>query len=179
MWTKNIEMAIKAFIQFKSNYPQYARFRLVVAGQINVKNRSYLMKLQGITSGRDDVEFVISPSDDAFWNLYANCYSVLFPAFNEDWGIVPLEANAYGKPVIATNCGGPRESQVNEQTGYLVPSEPKAFSQAMARLAADEHLVRTIGRAARDSARQYDWSHFVNRIDAVVEEIVKAASPPG
>jgi glycosyltransferase involved in cell wall biosynthesis len=86
--------------------------------------------------------------------------------------MVPLEANAYGKPVIAVNEGGPLESQVDGQTGYLVPSEPQAFAQAMARLAADEKLVRTMGRAARENARQYDWSHFVNKIDTVLEKIV-------
>jgi glycosyltransferase involved in cell wall biosynthesis len=68
--------------------------------------------------------------------------------------------------------GGPRESQVDGKTGFLVSLEPGAFAQAMARLVADEKLVRIMGHAARENARQYDWSHFVDRIDLVLEKLV-------
>jgi len=171
MWTKNVELAIQAFILFKKS-PELEHFRLVIAGRVDAKSQSYLEKLRKMTTYRDDVEFVISPTDNMLWSLYANCYSVLFPSFNEDWGMVPLEANTYGKPVIATNLGGPRESQVDGKTGFLVSLEPGAFAQAMARLVADEKLVRIMGHAARENARQYDWSHFVDRIDLVLEKLV-------
>jgi len=171
MWTKNIETAIKAFLIFKDS--DQRNFRLVVAGSLDSKSESYFRDLRLLVAGRDDVEFLISPSDRVLWDLYANCYAVVFPAFNEDWGIVPLEANVYGKPVIATDCGGPRESQLDGHTGFLVDPEPQAFAQAMKRLAGDRDLVQKIGRFARENAQQYDWSLFVNRIDTVLEHLAE------
>jgi len=170
MWTKNIELAIQAFLRFKG-FLKWKHFRLVIAGRIDNKSKPYLQELQRMTMGRDDVEFIMSPTDYDLWNLYSNCYAVLFPAFNEDWGIVPLEANAFGKPVVATNSGGPKESQINGKTGFLVSSDPEGFSKAMTRLAEDKNLVRVLGHNARDNARKYHWTNFVNRIDAVLEEV--------
>ena len=73
--------------------------------------------------------------------------------------------------MIASNRGGPAESQADAETGFLVLAEPEAFARAMAVLAADGHLARTMGRAGRERVRRYDWSHFVTRIDDVLEEV--------
>jgi glycosyltransferase involved in cell wall biosynthesis len=132
-----------------------------------------LAYLRETAQNRHDIEFVISPSDPVLHGLYANCYATLFPPFNEDWGMVPIEANAYGKPVIAVNRGGPLESQVHGKTGYLVPAEPEAFAKAMASLADDEQLVRTMGEQARQHALKYDWSRFVVRMDEVLEDAAR------
>ena len=179
MWTKGVETAINAFLHFKCLSPAHGRFRLIVAGAVDKKSQLYLARLREEARGRGDIEFVVSPTDQILHSLYADCYAALFPAFNEDWGIAPLEANAFGKPVIATNRGGPAESQVDGETGFLVPAEPEAFARAMAVLAADEDLARTMGRAGRERARRYDWSHFVSRIDDVVEEVAESHAGSG
>jgi glycosyltransferase involved in cell wall biosynthesis len=173
MWTKGIETAIKAFVHFRGMSPAHGPFRLIVAGRVDKKSEPYLARLREQARGRDDIEFVVSPTDQMLHRLYADCYAALFPAFNEDWGMAPLEANAFGKAVIASNRGGPAESQVDGETGFLVPAEPEAFARAMAVLAADEHLARTMGRAGRERVRRYDWSHFVTRIDDVLEGVAK------
>jgi glycosyltransferase involved in cell wall biosynthesis len=173
MWTKNIDLAIHAFTQFKTLSPRYAPFRLVVAGQVDRKSRVYLEKLRTISEGREDIGFVVSPSDEEMKRLYANCYSVIFPAFNEDWGLVALEANAFGKPVVACDRGGPKESQQHGETGYLAPPQPEAFAQALASLATDFNLVQRMGIRARENSRRYDWEHFVNRSDQVLENLAE------
>lgn len=173
MWTKNVETAIHGFMRFKKMRPAQRPFRLIVAGAVDVKSQPYLAYLREIAQHREDIEFVISPSDQVLDGLYANCYAALFPPFNEDWGMVPIEANAYGKPVIAVNRGGPLESQVHGKTGYLVAAEPEAFAKAMASLAENERLVRTMGEHARQHALKYDWSHFVARMDEVLEETAR------
>jgi glycosyltransferase involved in cell wall biosynthesis len=170
MWTKNVETAIRGFVHFKNMCAAHRPFRLIVAGAVDAKSEPYLAGLREIAQNRDDIEFIISPTDQVLHGLYANCYAALFPSFNEDWGMVPLEANAYGKPVIAVNCGGPLESQVPGKTGFLVPAVPEAFAKAMAVLAEDEQLVRTIGEQARQHALKYDWSHFVGRMDDVLDK---------
>ena len=53
---------------------------------------------------------------------------------NEHFGIVPLEAMAAGRPVIACNSGGPRESVLHDVTGFLCAPLPGNFADAMQRL---------------------------------------------
>lgn len=59
------------------------------------------------------------------------CDAFVLPSHHESFGIVYVEANACGKPVIASRCGGP-ESIVNEMNGLLVPvSDPVKLAEAM------------------------------------------------
>ena len=53
---------------------------------------------------------------------------------NEHFGIVPLEAMAAARPVIACNSGGPRESVLHGTTGFLCRPDPVAVAAAMAQL---------------------------------------------
>ena len=75
------------------------------------------------------------------------------------------------------NRGGPAESQVDGETGYLVPAEPEAFADVMTVLAANQDLARRMGRTGRDRVSRFDWSHFVSRIDEVVEEVTSETLP--
>nr|CAB3488078.1 unnamed protein product [Digitaria exilis] len=73
---------------------------------------------------------------------------------DEHFGIVPLEAMAAHKPVIACNSGGPVETVVNEVTGFLCDPSPAEFSKAMLKLVCDRDLALRMGRQARDHVVQ-------------------------
>ena len=60
-----------------------------------------------------------------------------------------LEAMASAMPVIASPVGGNPEVVIDQETGYLIPSRPQAIADALARLAADGRLRRTLGDAGR------------------------------
>ena len=64
--------------------------------------------------------------------LLAACIAVVYTPPGEHFGIVPLEAMAAGRPVIACNQAGPLESVVHGVTGLLCKPEPAAFGEAMA-----------------------------------------------
>ena len=67
--------------------------------------------------------------------LLAAAAAVVYTPANEHFGIVPLEAMAAGRPVLACNSGGPTESVLHGRTGLLAEPEPAAFASAMAQLA--------------------------------------------
>ncbi len=113
MWTKNVELGIRALMELKRSHRDVASvqpLRLVIAGMVDAKSRPYLAWLRELAVGRDDIEFVVCPPDADLFDLYDRCLAVLFTPPNEDWGIVPLEAMAFGKPVVSVNRGGPVES---------------------------------------------------------------------
>ena len=63
----------------------------------------------------------------------------MYTPANEHFGIVPLEAMAAGRPVIAVNSGGPLETVRHQSTGLLCEPQPEAFARAMMTLVVRPH----------------------------------------
>ncbi len=64
------------------------------------------------------VEFLGPVDDEQLINSYKNCKALIFPG-NEDLGLVMIEAQTFGKPVIAYNAGGAMEIIVEGKTGLF------------------------------------------------------------
>lgn len=175
MWTKNIELAIDAFLRVRQRAGA-ADLRLVVAGFVDEKSRSYIARLREMAGTGQGVEFVVSPDDTTLQELYRNAYAIAYPPVNEDWGLVPLEAMAYGKPVVAVDGGGPRETVRHNETGFLVPPDADRFADALHALATSPELVRRMGQAATRRAAEFDMARFVDVLDARVEHVVSSSS---
>ena len=73
-------------------------------------------------------------SDQEKAALLAACTALLYTPVNEHFGIVPLEAMAAARPVVACNSGGPKESVIDGVTGFLCAPEPSSFAAAMTKL---------------------------------------------
>jgi glycosyltransferase involved in cell wall biosynthesis len=170
MWTKNIELGIDAFLSFCAHRPDLSEFRLTIAGFVDQKSRPYIAKLRKRVAACSRVRFVEDPSDDQLFDLYRRAYAVISPAFNEDLGLVQLEAMAMEKPVIAVDRGGPRETIVHGEMGFLLEPRTEVFASAMETLADDPGLVRRMGAAGRARAREFDWETFCSTIDENLEQ---------
>ena len=171
MWTKNIELAIEAFLLARMPAP----WKLVIAGFLDLKSRAYLEALKQRAGGDGRIEFVLSPSDEALNDLYRRASVVLFPPLNEDWGIVPLEAMLARKPVIANARGGPAESILPGRTGWLLEPEVKAWADVLASLPSQPETIRRMGEEAGEHVLKYDWSNFVSGIDETLGSWVTEA----
>jgi glycosyltransferase involved in cell wall biosynthesis len=115
---------------------------------------------------RVPVTFERQPSRTRLRELYWGARALLFPA-HEDFGIIPVEAQACGTPVIGVRRGGLLETVVDGETGYLLDSlDPARYAAA----------VRAVDRLDRERVRAHTGSFsadlFKNRLaDWIREEV--------
>src|SRR4029077_9750970 len=94
----------------------------------------------------------------------------------EGFGLVYIEAGAYGKPVVACNVGGALDPVADGASGLLVePNEPLALAEAIARLLLDDELARRLGAAGRARAESLAWPLVVSRMREVLLETIENA----
>jgi glycosyltransferase involved in cell wall biosynthesis len=171
MWQKNIELAIEA-ARVLAN--RGAHTKLVIAGAVDDKSRPYLAQLRHLALGLD-VEFHIDPTDAELASLYRRCQALLYTPWNEDFGMVPLEAMASGAPVLAVNSGGPRETVVPGITGWLLRDDPVAFADVAQDLLGRPDHYAWMRAKAREQAQKFAWKPFADRVDDVMEELAGPA----
>ncbi|CAI5503427.1 unnamed protein product [Closterium sp. Naga37s-1] len=88
---------------------------------------------------------------------------------NEHFGIVPLEAMAASKPVLACNSGGPTESILDGATGFLCAPNPSSFAAALATLWADPSRAASMGLVARVHVEeQFSRKVFGDRLQEIL-----------
>jgi glycosyltransferase involved in cell wall biosynthesis len=118
---------------------------------------------------RADVTFLGRLSDEEVRDQYNHASLVLMPG-EEDFGIVPLEAQACGCPVVALGRGGALETIVPDETGVLVGDPtPAAFADAI-RYALDRRFDPD---AIRRHAEGFGRARFGNEIEAIVDETMR------
>jgi phosphatidyl-myo-inositol dimannoside synthase len=89
----------------------------------------------------------------------------------EGFGIVFLEANAYGKPVVAGNVGGALDAVSDGESGLLVdPLDQMAVAGAITELLLDPELAARLGRAGQQRAQSFAWPAIVEQVEAVLHE---------
>ena len=92
----------------------------------------------------------------------------------EGFGIVYLEAAAYGKPVVAGNVGGALDAVVDGETGLLVdPTDPLAVAEAITSLLLDETLADRLGAAGRARAEAHSWPAVCARVQDHLLELLE------
>ena len=153
---KRVELAVRAFALPTANGRR--RGRLVVVG--DGADRARLSRLAG-----PNVELRGRVDDDELVRLYAACRAVVHPAL-DDFGIVPVEALAAGRPVVAFAAGGSLDSIRDGETGVLFREPtPEALGAALDRL---DQLTFDPARL-RAAARRFDRTSFEQRFGAFVE----------
>lgn len=113
----------------------------------------------------DRITWVGMAPREALPDIYASADALLFPVrWDEPWGLVPLEAMATGRPVIATGRGGSGEYLRDESNCLLVPvAQPAAVASAVSRLAADPELRGRLRRGGLQTAREFTETGFNQR----------------
>jgi glycosyltransferase involved in cell wall biosynthesis len=145
--------------------------RLVIAG--DGKQRGKLQRLAADQLG-ERVIFVGKIPRNEMYRYYSAGDLFVFPGIRESLGLVFLEAQACGLPVVAFDTAGVPEAVQDGITGLLVPIyAAKPFADAIERLLKDSQLRRRMGRAARSYVRQkHDLNENYKKMETVIREIV-------
>jgi glycosyltransferase involved in cell wall biosynthesis len=124
--------------------------------------------------GDGDVEFLGLVDDAQRDALLTGARALLFPG-EEDFGMVPVEAQAAGVPVIAYGVGGACETVVDGRTGVLFDEQtPAALAAAIERF----ETLSLDGQILRENARRYGRERFRAEMAEVIDRAVRA-TPPG
>ncbi len=167
---KRQDYAVRAFEIFRRKHKGY---RLVIAGQVSKEesHQRYYKKLLDEAKKVGGIEILSNVGSRRMIELYAGARCVLYTPINEDYGLVPLEGMASGKPVVAVNEGGPKETVVDGKTGYLVNSE-REMADRMSRIADDERLAETLGKnGSKRVMSEYTWARFFERFDKELSKV--------
>lgn len=109
--------------------------------------------------------------------FYAQSDAVLFPVrWQEPWGLVPLEAMAVGRPVIATAMGGAASYLRDGRNAIVVPpGDPSALAAAVERVAHDRGLRERLRAGGFQAAAEHSAARYER---AAVDELERAAGAP-
>jgi glycosyltransferase involved in cell wall biosynthesis len=152
---KRVDLAMKA--------ARRAGVRLTVVGDGPER-----ANLDGLTG--DGVELVGWRKDEEIRDLYRSSIAAVLPG-EEDFGIVPVEAQACGRPVVALGRGGVLDTVIDGETGVLVPdTSVEALAEGLSRAAATPWDAVRIRRHAERFSRQ----RFVDEIQRVVDDTLSA-----
>lgn len=83
---------------------------------------------------------------------------LVMPSYSESFGLVAIEAQACGTPVVAAAVGGLPVAVADGRTGFLVPGhDPRDYADALRRFVDHPHLADDLGAAAARHARGFGW----------------------
>lgn len=110
-------------------------------------------------------------SNDKKVELLQKAWVVIAPSRIEGYGIVVIEANACGTPVVGTEVPGLRDSIKHEETGLLAPEDPLEISRQIHKLLSDDDLRTEFGLNCRRWAEEHSWEQSAHEFQMLCREV--------
>ncbi len=161
---KRVELQLDAFSRMKDK-------KMIIVGSYEAGSRHFEKYVQTITEKQSsNIEILHWVTRAELKELYANCTGFITTSFKEDFGMAAVEALASGKPVIAPDEGGYRESVVAGTGIRLSDTSPEAIENAVREIES-----KIIGNPLfyRDSciaqAKKFDTAIFLQKIASIID----------
>jgi D-inositol-3-phosphate glycosyltransferase len=107
---------------------------------------------------RDLVRFMPPVAHSGLADWYRAATVAVVPSYNESFGLVAVEAQACGTPVVAAAVGGLRTAVADGESGLLVPNhDPRSWAAALGALVTDTERLGRLGEGALRHAARFGW----------------------
>ena len=114
--------------------------------------------LRSLAGNDPRIEFLGFVNDDDLIHLYADALAVPYVPYDEDYGLVTIEAMASGKPVLTTtDAGGPNEFVRRDETGYVVEPSPEALAERFEYMGAHRRGLLAMKTACQQTVKPVTW----------------------
>lgn len=154
---KRIALLIEAFMKTQGD----VEFRIAGTGPEEAN-------LRALAKPDPRIKFLGRITDAQVLEEYAQARCVPFIPYDEDYGLITIEAMQAAKPVItAEDSGGSNEFVKSDVNGYSVPTTADALAEAMQRLIDDKALAQTLGHNAAETVAYINWD---NTLQMFLEE---------
>jgi len=154
---KRVDIQIEAFKRLP--------YKLIIVG--GSYNKEYFNELK--KGAPRSVEFRINVNEEELIDLYARCKATIQTSKDEHFGLVPVESMASGKPCIAVNEGGFRETIIHGKTGILI-NEPYVENLINAIDKFDEYYFDK--KVLRKRAYEFSSDRFIENFKRVFNKIL-------
>lgn len=169
------DVLIKAAHQFINDHPNLRnKVRVVICGGLSGSGLNRPESLVSLVKELDLLENVIflAPSSrEKLTLVYRASTLVAVPSYSESFGLVAIEAQACGVPVIATNVGGLKTTVADNKSGLLVNGhDSRTWAQVLAQLSLDDAELKKLQIGARQHALNFSWDKTVSGLINVYEK---------
>ncbi|MDQ2943319.1 MAG: glycosyltransferase, partial [Candidatus Dormibacteraeota bacterium] len=173
---KGVEVAIRALALLRDR--QHDDVRLLILGEDSHEGdeseKDRLKQIATEARVRDRVDFLGSVAHHELPYFYASADVCVMPSYSESFGLVALEAQACGCPVVASGVSGLRSVVRDEVSGYLIDEhDAYAYAERIGRLLADRELAEQMGRRGRLLAQRFSWSRTADRLEELFDRVVE------
>jgi D-inositol-3-phosphate glycosyltransferase len=175
---KGVEIAIRALALLRDR--EHDDLRLIVLGEDSRDgDESEKERLKAVAASvgvRDRVDFLGSVAQHELPYFYAAADACVMPSYSESFGLVALEAQACGCPVVASGVSGLRSVVRDDVSGYLIDGhDPAEYAERIGRLLADPELAQQMGRRGRLLAQRFSWTRTADRLEGLFEQVIEKA----
>jgi D-inositol-3-phosphate glycosyltransferase len=173
---KGVDVAIRALALLRDR--AHDDVRLIVLGEdVRDGDESEKERLKVVATAagvRDRVDFLGSVAHHELPYFYAAADVCVMPSYSESFGLVALEAQACGRPVVASGVSGLRSVVRDEVSGYLIDDhDPAIYAERIGRLLADPELAQQMGRRGRLLAQRFSWTRTADRLGNLFESAIE------
>ncbi|MFM1951275.1 MAG: hypothetical protein RJA33_69 [Actinomycetota bacterium] len=178
---KGPEILIRAISEMVTHSPQLRPdLTVLVVGGASGSNSAEVNRLRELVSwlGIDSIVKFQPPADrDALPDYYRAADLVCVPSYSESFGLVALEAQACGTPVIASAVGGLRTAIADGISGVLVDGhDPRAWSSVLARLLQEPQRRVLLSMGALEHASHFGWNATARGTLDIYDRVLDAAA---
>jgi D-inositol-3-phosphate glycosyltransferase len=176
---KGPDVAVRAVAEAVVRDPRLTRdLTLAVVGGPSGAEVAFADQLERLASDlgvRERVRIFPPRPHEALPHIYAAAEAILMPSRSESFGLVALEAQACGVPVVASAVGGLRSLVDHGRSGYLVPGhDPGDFAERLLAILGDPDLAERLSAGGIRQAARFSWEASVRSLLAVYTELVPA-----